>query len=158
MEGDVEFTPSADVFCAEFFAELAQDLMDGLEVLIRQLWCGFQQQFWLDQRATIYVLVPWSSINLADYYLVRDGKYSIADIFAINGMYGKYNISTLAIYFVAIASTLPFMDVSFYHSYFAKLLNADISWIPALIVPGALYYFVNSHNSRRRFESPVADL
>jgi NCS1 family nucleobase:cation symporter-1 len=103
------------------------------------------------------VLVPWSSINLADYYLVRDGRYSITDIFAMNGIYGKYNVATLVIYFVAIASTVPFMDVSFYHSYFAKLLNADISWIPALVVPGTLYYLVNRHIARAHFVSPATN-
>ena len=105
--------------------------------------------------AQIYVLVPWSSINLADYYLVRDGKYSIVDIFSMKGIYGKYNMSTLVIYFVAVASTVPFMDVSFYHSYFAKLLNADISWIPALVVPGTLYYLVHRHCDRPHFVSPA---
>jgi nucleobase:cation symporter-1, NCS1 family len=91
--------------------------------------------------AQIYVLVPWSSINLVDYYLVRRGAYSVEDMYDARGQYGTFNFTTIAIYCAGIASTLPFMDLSFYHSYFAKLIGADVSWIPSLLVPGVLYYF-----------------
>lgn len=93
--------------------------------------------------AQIYVLVPWSSINLVDYYLVRKGDYSVTEMYDARGRYGKFNMSTLAIYCLGIASTLPFMDLSFYHSYFAKMIGADVSWIPSLLVPGILYYVMN---------------
>jgi nucleobase:cation symporter-1, NCS1 family len=93
--------------------------------------------------AQIYVLVPWSSINLVDYYLVRKGDYSVTEMYDSRGRYGKFNMSTIAIYCLGIASTLPFMDLSFYHSYFAKMIGADVSWIPSLLVPGILYYVVN---------------
>ncbi len=90
--------------------------------------------------AQIYVLVPWSSINLVDYYLVRRGAYSVKDMYDARGHYGTFNYKTIAIYCAGFASTLPFMDLSFYHSYFAKLIGADVSWIPSLLVPGVLYY------------------
>ncbi|SAK80134.1 transport-related, membrane protein [Caballeronia hypogeia] len=93
--------------------------------------------------AQIYVLVPWSSINLVDYYLVRRGDYSVTEMYDSRGQYGKFNLSTIAIYCLGIASTLPFMDLSFYHSYFAKIIGADVSWIPSLLVPGILYYVAN---------------
>ncbi|MGK8777170.1 purine-cytosine permease family protein [Burkholderia cenocepacia] len=95
--------------------------------------------------AQIYVLVPWSSINLVDYYLIRKGQYSVPDMYNEDGIYGKYNISTLVIFIVAVAVQVPFMDMSFYHSYFARLIGADVSWIPSLLVPGVLYYFANRH-------------
>lgn len=93
--------------------------------------------------AQIYVLVPWSSINLVDYYMVRKGNYSVREMYDVNGRYGKYNVMTILIFCVGVASTLPFMDVSFYHSYFARMIGADVSWIPSLLVPGFLYYMVN---------------
>jgi nucleobase:cation symporter-1, NCS1 family len=93
--------------------------------------------------AQIYVLVPWSSINLVDYYLVRKGEYSVIEMYDSRGQYGKFNVSTLGIYCLGIASTLPFMDLSFYHSYFARMIGADVSWIPSLLVPGVLYYVMN---------------
>lgn len=90
--------------------------------------------------AQIYVLVPWSSINLVDFYLVRKGKYSIKCMYDVDGSYGKYNVTTLLIFLLTIIVELPFMDLSFYHGIIARAVGADISWIPALIVPGALYF------------------
>ncbi|MFG6206123.1 purine-cytosine permease family protein [Pseudomonas retamae] len=89
--------------------------------------------------AQVYFLVPWSSINLADYYLVKKGKYVVEDMYSADGIYGKYNVSTMVIFLIGVASTVPFMDMSFYHSYFAKMIGADVSWVPALIVPAVLY-------------------
>jgi len=93
--------------------------------------------------AQIYVLVPWSSINLVDYYLVRRGEYSVTEMYDSRGQYGKFNVPTLVIYILGVASTIPFMDLSFYHSYFARVIGADVSWVPCLLVPGVLYYFAN---------------
>lgn len=91
----------------------------------------------------IYFLLPWSSINLADYYFVRKGKYSVPDFFDIDGKYGKHNHWTVAIYIIGVLSCIPFMDLSFYHSYLAQVIGTDLSWIPALVVPGALYCWHN---------------
>jgi NCS1 family nucleobase:cation symporter-1 len=93
--------------------------------------------------AQIYVMVPWSSINLVDYYLVRKGNYSVREMYDANGQYGKYNMTTILIFCAGMASSIPFMDVSFYHSYFAQIIGADVSWIPCLLIPGALYYMAN---------------
>lgn len=95
--------------------------------------------------AQVYVLVPWSSINLVDYYFTRKGHYSIKDMYDVNGQYGKYNHATMVIYLVGIASCIPFMELSFYKSYFATILGTDVSWLPALIVPGTIYFIYNRH-------------
>ncbi|HEY2145990.1 MAG TPA: cytosine permease, partial [Steroidobacteraceae bacterium] len=40
----------------------------------------------------LYVLVPWTAINLVDYYLLRHGKYDIASFFRQDGgIYGRVN-------------------------------------------------------------------
>lgn len=91
----------------------------------------------------VYVLVPWSAINLADYYWIRKGRYSVAAMYDVNGIYGKVNWSTLFIYAAAVVIQIPFMELSFYKGPVAQLVGTDISWLPALIVPGVLYYFVN---------------
>ncbi|WP_438803901.1 cytosine permease [Metabacillus rhizolycopersici] len=36
-----------------------------------------------------YFLIPWTSINLVDYYILLQGEYSVKDIFDLNGKYGK---------------------------------------------------------------------
>ncbi|MEE1923318.1 cytosine permease [Pseudomonas sp. 148P] len=91
----------------------------------------------------VYVLVPWSAINLADYYWIRKGRYSVAAMYDVNGIYGKVNWNTLFIYAAAVVIQIPFMELSFYKGPVAQLVGTDISWLPALIVPGVLYYLVN---------------
>jgi NCS1 family nucleobase:cation symporter-1 len=90
--------------------------------------------------AQIYFLVPWSSINLVDYYFVRKGWYSVPDIFDADGIYGSCNWVTLRIFLLAAVIQIPFMQLSFYTGPIARLIGADIAWIPALLVPGILYY------------------
>ncbi|MCE6982916.1 cytosine permease, partial [Pseudomonas frederiksbergensis] len=42
--------------------------------------------------ALLLVLVPWASINLIDFYLIKRGNYDIASIFrADGGVYGRFN-------------------------------------------------------------------
>ena len=90
--------------------------------------------------AQIYVLVPWSSINLTDYYLTRKGHYSVPDIFDEQGIYGRVNWMTVGVYVLAIILQIPFMSLSFYKGPIARLVGTDLSWIPGLVVPGGLYY------------------
>ena len=92
--------------------------------------------------AQIYFLVPWSAINLADFYLVRHGRYVIDDIFDEGGIYGRYNMPTLAIYFVTVVAQLPFMDLSFYKGPAALIIGTDMSWVVALVLPIVLYAFL----------------
>ncbi|MEO7054562.1 MAG: cytosine permease, partial [Rhizomicrobium sp.] len=98
----------------------------------------------------VYVLVPWSAINLADYYFVRKGTYSIRDMFDIGGLYGRFNGGTIAIYFLAVAIQIPFVRLSFYTGAIARVIGADTAWIPGLIVPAALYCLVEGRRERAR--------
>jgi NCS1 family nucleobase:cation symporter-1 len=87
----------------------------------------------------IYLLVPWSAINLADYYLVRRGHYVIADMFRLDGQYGAVRWDTISIYLVGIACQVPFMKMSFYTGAIAKALGADFAWLPGLLIPATVY-------------------
>jgi purine-cytosine permease-like protein len=35
----------------------------------------------------LYLLVPWTAINLVDYFVVRRGQYAVVDIFRLKGIY-----------------------------------------------------------------------
>ncbi len=90
----------------------------------------------------LYLLIPWTAINLVDYYLIRKGKYSIPDILNRDGKYGLVNWLTLAIYAVAIAVQIPFMDSTIYEGPAAAnwLGGGDIAWAIGLLAGGSLYY------------------
>lgn len=90
----------------------------------------------------VYFLIPWSAINLADYYVVRKGVYSIQDMFRGDGIYGRYRWHTITIYLVSILAEIPFVSISFYVGPLARLIGADIAWLPGTLVPAALYCLV----------------
>ena len=49
----------------------------------------------------LYVLVPWTAINLVDYYLLRHGQYDVASFFRQDGgIYGRINCAAVTCYAV----------------------------------------------------------
>ncbi|NKZ10817.1 cytosine permease [Mycolicibacterium septicum DSM 44393] len=88
----------------------------------------------------VYFLVPWSAINLCDFYLVRRGRYSVDEMFNPDGIYGRWGAGTLAIYALSFLAQIPFMSLSFYQGFIATQIGVDLAWIPGLIVPALLYY------------------
>jgi NCS1 family nucleobase:cation symporter-1 len=89
-----------------------------------------------------YFLIPWTSINLVDYYLLRHGEYNVKDIFDMNGQYGKVNWITCNAFILSIIAEIPFVNTSFYVGPVARAFEgADIAWLVGLIVPAVLYYF-----------------
>jgi nucleobase:cation symporter-1, NCS1 family len=95
----------------------------------------------------LYFLIPWTSVNLVDFYFVRHGAYAITDIIAANGIYGRWAWRGVLSYVVGFLVMIPFFSMpGFYTGPIAQLLGgADISFIFGLLVSGGLYYTL-SHN------------
>jgi NCS1 family nucleobase:cation symporter-1 len=69
----------------------------------------------------MYVLVPWTAINLIDFYLVRHGNYDVAQFFrGDGGIYGRFDWVSIGCYLA--------------------LNGVDLSWIICLIVISPVYY------------------
>ncbi len=91
----------------------------------------------------LYFLIPWSAINLVDFYLLRHETYDIDAIFDPDGIYKRVNWRAFAAYFIAIVVEIPFMSSSFYTGpLVASLSGADITWIVGLIVSSVSYYLL----------------
>jgi nucleobase:cation symporter-1, NCS1 family len=89
----------------------------------------------------LYLFIPWTAVNLVDYYIVRRGHYAIAEIFNPHGMYGRWGWRGITAYLVGFAAMLPFLSTSKYTGFVAKALNGgDISMFIGLPVAGLLYY------------------
>jgi NCS1 family nucleobase:cation symporter-1 len=90
-----------------------------------------------------YFMIPWTAINLTDFYFVRKEKYDMDSIFRADGIYGRFNMRTIATYVIAVLVEIPFMSTTFYTGPMVKHLGgADISWIFGLIVAAGLYYIL----------------
>jgi NCS1 family nucleobase:cation symporter-1 len=87
-----------------------------------------------------YFLIPWTAINLADFYWVRKERYDLAAIFDPDGIYGRVNWRTMFAYLTAVLAEIPFVSSDFYTGgAVAWLGGADIAWIVGLVVAAALY-------------------
>jgi nucleobase:cation symporter-1, NCS1 family len=94
----------------------------------------------------LYLLVPWTALNLVDFFFVRRGHYAITDIFRPDGVYGAWGWRGLTAYAVGFLAEIPFMVLPpiagfSYTGWFpAHLTNGvDYSWLVGLIVSGVVY-------------------
>ena len=89
----------------------------------------------------LYLLVPWTAVNLLDYFLLHKGNYSIEDLFDPGGTYGMWNARGLLSYVAGLLASVPFMLVSpiFTGPLVARLDGVDVAWFVGLFVSGACY-------------------
>jgi nucleobase:cation symporter-1, NCS1 family len=88
----------------------------------------------------LYILIPWSVINLTDYYVLRHGQYQTADFYARNGSFGRVNTRAMIVYLIAFGIEVPFMNTTVWEGPIAKALNGgDIAWIVGAVVTVPLY-------------------
>lgn len=94
-------------------------------------------------------LVPWTAVNLVDYYFVRRGQYAITEIFNPRGVYGRWAWPGIVSYLVGFATMVPFFSTTFYTGPGAEALSgADISFAFGLVFSGGLYYLLSRGRDR----------
>jgi nucleobase:cation symporter-1, NCS1 family len=90
---------------------------------------------------TLYLLVPWTAINLTDYYVIRRGHYDIPELFKANGEYGQFNWFALIVYALTVLVEWPFMNNAWIEGAAARALGgADIAWIVGFVFAAVVYY------------------
>jgi nucleobase:cation symporter-1, NCS1 family len=88
----------------------------------------------------LFFFVPWSVINLVDFYIVKKGRYDVKSFFSPSGLYGGWRWVALIPYVIALAAQVPFIDQTLYVGPMVKVLGgADISWLVGFVVAGAGY-------------------
>ena len=86
------------------------------------------------------VFIPWSAVNLTDYFLVRRGNYDVTAFFIPNGIYGRFAWRGLLAYAIGLAAEWPFVSQLDYTGPLVKDLGgADISWIVGFFVAALVY-------------------
>jgi nucleobase:cation symporter-1, NCS1 family len=98
----------------------------------------------------LYLLVPWTALNLVDYFFVRHGHYAITDIFRPDGVYGAWGWRGLTAYFVGFLAEIPFMVLPpiaglSYTGYFPSHVTngVDYSWLVGLVISGLVYLLLS---------------
>jgi purine-cytosine permease-like protein len=90
----------------------------------------------------LYLFIPWTAVNLVDYYIVRRGHYAIAEIFNPRGMYGRWGWHGIGAYLIGFTAMIPFFAVgTAYVGPAARAMNgADISFFVGLPIAAVLYF------------------
>ncbi|KMZ11619.1 Cytosine/purine/uracil/thiamine/allantoin permease family protein [Candidatus Burkholderia humilis] len=107
--------------------------------------------------ALLVVLVPWTAINLIDFYVIHKGKYDIQSVFQVDGgIYGRFNPQALIAYAIGIVVQIPFMNTPMYAGPVPKYLDGtDRSWVIGLVLTSPLYYWLASRETvYRRRQAP----
>ena len=100
----------------------------------------------------VYTFVPWTAINLTDFYVIKRGKYDIAAFFDPTGPYMNdpatrtrhgFNLNAMAAYCLGVVAQIPFINTTWWKGWAVDSLDgADISWIVGLFVAAFAYYLL----------------
>ena len=91
--------------------------------------------------ALLTVFIPWSVINLVDYYLISKERVDIPALYDPSGPYRAFNWVAIASYGIGVLAQLPFMSQAVYVGPVARALGgADLSWLIAIAVTFAVYF------------------
>ena len=111
----------------------------------------------LDVLLTIFI--PWSAVNLTDYFLVSRGNYDVTAFFIPNGVYGKFAWRGVVAYAIGLAAQWPFVSQPDYVGpLVGPLGGADISWLVGFFVAAVVYLVlvVSSTTETGRHDRQVA--
>ncbi len=88
----------------------------------------------------LVIFIPWSAVNLTDYFVVRQGNYDVTAFFIPDGVYGKVAWRGLLAYAVGLAAEWPFVSQPDYVGpLVSRLGGADISWLVGFFVSAVVY-------------------
>ena len=94
----------------------------------------------------LYFLMPWTAVNLIDFFWLRHGRYSIPDLFKLDGIYGAWGGRGLVAYGVGLIASIPFFVVpNVYTGPIAvRLGGVDVGWLVGLMAASVAYLAVSS--------------
>jgi purine-cytosine permease-like protein len=102
---------------------------------------SFQDNFENFLLLVLYFFIPWTAVNLVDYFVVRRGHYAIAEIFRPEGIYGRWGWRGIVSYLVGFVAMIPFFSTGLFSGWVANAASgADFSLFVGLPVAGILYW------------------
>lgn len=100
--------------------------------------------------------VPWSAMNLMDYYFITRGHIDIPALSDPDGRYKRWNLVGIATYVAGVLIQLPFISNGFYSGSLAYLFEGnDISWIIGWVFTALCWLLVNQGNKAARLQATV---
>lgn len=93
----------------------------------------------------LYLLVPWTAVNLVDYFFVRRGRYAITHFFRPDGIYRAWGGRGIAAYILGFVVSIPFFNlIGAYTGPASEAMGGiDLAWLVGLIVSGGAYMIMS---------------
>ena len=106
----------------------------------------------------LVVFIPWSAVNLTDYFLIRRARYDVGSFFVPHGAYGAFAWRGLAAYAAGLALEWPFVSQPDYAGPLVSALGgADISWLVGWFASALVYLLLMRGTARAELAGlPVA--
>lgn len=106
----------------------------------------------------LFLLVPWTAVNLTDYFFVRRGDYAITDLFTPHGVYGGWSWRGITAYFLGFAAMVPFAALPFFTGPVGNWLGGiDVSWLAGLVVSSVTYFVFARQLNRAAEEQAISE-
>jgi purine-cytosine permease-like protein len=113
----------------------------------------------------LYFLVPWTAVNLTDYFFVRKGRYAIPHFFMPHGsVYGAWGARGLISYVIGFAAMVPFFCIfdgqdEVYVGPLARAIGSvDLAWLVGLLVSAIAYFLLARSLDMRKEEAVIAHI
>jgi purine-cytosine permease-like protein len=106
----------------------------------------------------LYFLVPWTAVNLTDFYFVRKERYAVAELLRQDGgVYGRWAAKGILAYIVGFAVMIPFFSNPLYTGPLARALGgADITVAVGVPVAAVLFFVLMRRHDFSRERAMVA--
>lgn len=112
----------------------------------------------------LYFMIPWTAVNLVDFFFVRREQYAILEIYRRDGLYGKWGTAGIVSYFAGFAAMIPFFSTGdLYTGPAAEAINgADVSPFIGFPVAAIVYFLMTRDldlaHERRIIDNEAEDL
>ncbi|MFC5588921.1 purine-cytosine permease family protein [Sporosarcina soli] len=114
---------------------------------------NFMTYFQMYLSFILFFIIPWSVINLTDFYLLKRQYFQPEDFMDENGELGKLRMSSLVIYLLAVTCQIPFTNNGVYQGPISKMMNGlDIAWIVGLVLSFSLFYSFEKFKEAKKKE------
>ncbi|MGH3144961.1 MAG: purine-cytosine permease family protein [Rubrobacter sp.] len=93
----------------------------------------------------LYLLSPWTALNLVDYFFVRHGRYAITELFVVDGLYGTWAWRGSTAFLAGFMASIPFWVLpGIWTAPLGNVLQGiDVAWLVGLLVSGTTYYILS---------------
>ena len=98
----------------------------------------------------LYLLVPWTSINLTDYFLIRKRDFNSEELIFPNNKYGLWNMKGLLSYCFGLAVSLPFIwaPPMVQGPLYMLYGKSNIGWVNGLVASSLFFYYLTRRKGK----------